>query len=94
MNAKAKALGVAISWIKDKFIIQIVYTNVLNKDSTFEYFPISGSKEAVSSVGTIVSSAVVLTILGGVGAVLATLAYKKIIKPAAKNNATEIVVLA
>ena len=32
----------AISWIKDKFIIQIVYTNVLNKDSTFEYFPVSG----------------------------------------------------
>ena len=32
----------AISWIKDKFIIQIVYTNVLNKDSTFEYFPASG----------------------------------------------------
>ena len=89
MTAKAKALGVAISWIKDKFVVEFVYTNVLNKDSTFEYFPASGGQgpvdpnDQVSSVGTIVSSAVVLAVLGGVGTVLATLAYKKIIKPTA-----------
>ena len=61
--------------------IQIIYTNVLNKDSTFEYYPKGGGTDPTdlkSSTGTIVASAVVLLTLAGVGGTLATLAYKKL----------------
>ena len=42
MKAEAKSLGVAVVWIKDRMIIQAIYTNVLHKDSTFDYSPSSG----------------------------------------------------
>ena len=42
MKAEAKSLGVAVVWIKVRMIIQAIYTNVLHKDSTFDYSPSSG----------------------------------------------------